>query len=187
MSLKEFIAHYGYIAVLIGTFLEGETILVLAGVAAKIGYLKLFGVILAAFFGTFGGDQLFFFMGRYKGQKIMARRPQWQYKAKKVNTWVKDHQNLVMLGFRFLYGFRTITPFIIGMSEIKTRKFFVFNFLGALLWSFVIASAGYVFGHAAEYIFKDIQRYELEIFAGVAIVGGVVWLWRIFNRNANHL
>ena len=187
MSIQEFISHYGYLTLIIGTFLEGETILVLAGVAAKIGYLKLVGVIMAAFLGTFAGDQLFFFMGRYNGKKILAHRPRWQSKAKKVNKWIKDHQNPVILGFRFLYGFRTITPFIIGMSEIPTRKFFIFNFFGALLWAVVFASVGYVFGQAAEYVLKDIRQYELEIFAGVAIAGAGVWLWHFFRRNEKHL
>ena len=54
------IENYGYAAILVGTFLEGETILVLAGLAAQLGYLTLSGVILAAFLGSLSGDQLFF-------------------------------------------------------------------------------------------------------------------------------
>jgi len=41
MDLQSFIENYGYAAILIGTFLEGETILVLAGLAAHQGYLVL--------------------------------------------------------------------------------------------------------------------------------------------------
>lgn len=41
MSLEYLIDTYGYPAILIGTFLEGETILVLGGIVAKLGYLKL--------------------------------------------------------------------------------------------------------------------------------------------------
>jgi len=46
MSLEDFLNSYGYAAVLAGTFLEGETILILAGIAAKMGYLDLRWVIL---------------------------------------------------------------------------------------------------------------------------------------------
>ena len=60
MDLQNTIETYRYAAILIGTFLEGETILVLAGLAAHQGYLMLTGVILAAFFGSLCGDQLFF-------------------------------------------------------------------------------------------------------------------------------
>jgi len=46
MTLESVIDTYGYVAVLIGTCLEGETILVLGG----RGYLALPWVIVAAFF-----------------------------------------------------------------------------------------------------------------------------------------
>jgi membrane protein DedA with SNARE-associated domain len=42
--LQALIAKYGYLAILIGTFFEGETILVLGGFAAHRGYLMLAGV-----------------------------------------------------------------------------------------------------------------------------------------------
>ena len=60
MDLQSIIENYGYAAILIGTFLEGETILMLAGLAAHQGYLVLTGVIFAAFLGSLSGDQLFF-------------------------------------------------------------------------------------------------------------------------------
>ena len=63
MDLLSIIENYGYAAILIGTFLEGETILVLAGVAAHQGYLVLTWVIIAAFVGSLCGDQLFFLFG----------------------------------------------------------------------------------------------------------------------------
>ena len=41
MDLQGIIENYGFAAVLVGTFLEGETILILAGLAAHLGYLNL--------------------------------------------------------------------------------------------------------------------------------------------------
>ena len=56
MTIESFIETYGYAAILIGTFLEGETILVLGGFAAHRGYLSLPWVIVAAFAGTLSGE-----------------------------------------------------------------------------------------------------------------------------------
>ena len=39
VNLEEVVTHYGYIGILIGTFLEGETILVISGFLAHRGYL----------------------------------------------------------------------------------------------------------------------------------------------------
>ena len=61
MDLQSIIENYGYAAIFIGTFLEGETVLVLAGMAAHRGYLVLTWVITAAFLGRLCGDQLFLF------------------------------------------------------------------------------------------------------------------------------
>jgi len=60
MSIESMIENYGYWALLIGTFFEGETIVILAGFLAHQGYLKLHWIILISFFGSLCGDQLFF-------------------------------------------------------------------------------------------------------------------------------
>ncbi|MEE4265795.1 MAG: hypothetical protein V2I56_24115 [Desulfobacteraceae bacterium] len=85
MDLPGLIENYGYAAILVGTFLEGETILVLAGIAAHQGYLVLVWVILAAFLGSLGGDQLFFYLGRKHSRAVFSRRPHWKVEAKKIH------------------------------------------------------------------------------------------------------
>jgi membrane protein DedA with SNARE-associated domain len=81
MDLQNIIETCGYAAILIGTFLQRETILVLAGRAAHQGYLMLTGAILAAFFGSLCGDQLFFYLGRKHSQAVLSRRPAWKQKT----------------------------------------------------------------------------------------------------------
>ncbi len=64
MSLQELVSNYGYLAIGVGTFLEGETILVLGGLAAHRGFLQLPWVVACAFLGAFSGHQLYFHIGR---------------------------------------------------------------------------------------------------------------------------
>jgi len=47
VTLELLIENYGYLAILILTFFEGETIVILAGVAAHLGLLELQWVILS--------------------------------------------------------------------------------------------------------------------------------------------
>lgn len=178
MSLESLVSSYGYLAVLLGTFLEGETILVLGGVAAKLGYLQLPWVMLCALVGSFLGDQLFFWLGRWKGPGLLARRPAWQRRATQVEVRLLRHQVKLILGFRFLYGLRTVTPFVVGMSAVPARRFLVLNLLGAVLWSVVIGGLGYLFGHALEAMLGDIRRYEAWLLGGVLLAGVLVWLVR---------
>jgi membrane protein DedA with SNARE-associated domain len=175
MSLSELISNYGYFAIAIGTFFEGETVLVLGGFAAHRGYLELQWVITWAFLGTLFGDQLYYYIGRSQGMEFINRRPHWQARSARVFRLLHQHQILLILGFRFLYGLRTVTPFLIGASGIARLRFTVLNLLGAFVWAVAIGILGYVFGQTFELLLDDIKRYELWLFAGIAIVGVIVW------------
>jgi len=182
VDMESIIETYGYLAVLIGTFLEGETILVIGGFAAHQGYLHLPWVIGAAFVGTLFGDQLYFYLGRRHSQALLARRPLWQAKIERVHGLLDRYRYPILLGFRFLYGLRTVIPFVIGMSRIPTGLFVVLNIAGALVWAILIGTAGYLFGHAVEAVIVDIKHYELEVLALVGIVGFFLWLLHFRGR-----
>ena len=182
MDLQSIIENYGYAAILIGTFLEGETILVLAGLAAHQGYLVLTWVILAAFAGSLCGDQLFFYMGRKHSQAVLSRRPTWKQKAEKVHRMMNRFQTPMILSFRFLYGLRTVAPIVIGMSSVSFKKFILLNAAGALVWAAAIASGGYFFGRALEVLIGKLKSYEIYIMGSIATVGLLVWTFHFYRR-----
>lgn len=173
--MESLIQHYGYLAVLLGTFVEGETILILAGFAAHRGYLELHWVILAAFLGSLSGDQLFFYLGYRHSQFLLKIRPGWEPQLKRAQSLIKKHQIGIILIFRFLYSMRTITPFALGISRIKPRLFIPLNILGALLWAVAFGWAGYLFGQALQVVLGNIKRYEHWAFAVIAIGGLAGW------------
>jgi membrane protein DedA with SNARE-associated domain len=175
MSLATLISTYGYAAIAIGTFFEGETVLVLAGFVASRGYLELTWVVICGFLGTLCGDQLCFYLGRAQGTKVLEKRPYWRSKSKRVFHLLHKNRFLVVLGFRFFYGLRSIIPFLLGASGIS-RIFFLFsNILGAFVWAITIGISGYLFGHAFELVIGDIEKYELQLLLVLAALGSVVW------------
>ena len=182
MDLQSIIEHYGYAAIFIGTFLEGETVLVLAGLAAHQGYLVLTWVILAAFLGSLCGDQLFFYLGRKHSQAVLSRRPAWKKKAERVNRIMNKYQTPMILSFRFLYGLRTVTPFAIGMSRVSVKKFIVLNAVGALVWAAAIGSGGYLFGRALQVYIGKVEHYEVLVFAIIALLGLFIWTVHFYHR-----
>lgn len=183
MSLLELIATYGYYAVFLGAFIEGETVLILAGIAAHRGYLDLTTVIGVAFAGGWLGDQFYFFLGRQYGQTILMRFPTLQTKAQQAQHLIQRYHTPLILGVRFLYGLRTVGPMVIGMSPLPTFHFVLLNALGAIIWAAIIATLGYAFSNAIEALMPQIRHYEEYIFIGVLVVGAVVWLiMRVRNR-----
>jgi membrane protein DedA with SNARE-associated domain len=159
-SLQDWVIRYGYWALFIGTFLEGETILIVAGYLAQSGYLDLSGVILAAFLGSFCGDQTFFFIGRWQGMALLDKRPAWRQKAGRAFALLARYQIAVILGFRFVYGIRNITPFVIGTSGLKPWRFFVLNGMGACVWALVFGGLGYTLGGLADEALEPLGYYE---------------------------
>ena len=175
MNLPDLIETYGYWIVLGGTLLEGESVLLLAGYAAYSGLLELHTVIPVAVAGSFMGDQLWFFLGRRHGARLLKRYPKYAASAARAQALLAKYHAPVILGVRFLYGLRTVLPFVIGMSRIPTLRFQVLNFAGAILWAVSGAVAGYLFGNAIEYILGDIHRYEKYLFAALLLAGLAYW------------
>lgn len=175
MTLQSAVDTYGYLAILVGTFFEGETILVLGGFAAHQGYLALPWVIASAFAGSLCGDQLFFYLGRRHGEAVLAKRPAWRSRIGRVTGSLERFRRSFMLGFRFVYGIRTITPFAIGMSRIRAAEFFLYNAAGAFLWAAAVGSGGYLIGKALVAFLGDVKRYEEEALAAIALLGLLAW------------
>jgi membrane protein DedA with SNARE-associated domain len=182
MMLESIITTYGYPALFAGTFLEGETTLIIAGFLAHRGYLELPWIVFVAFLGTLAGDQFFFQLGRRSGEAFLKRKPQWQLRTEKARKLFENHQILIVLGFRFLYGIRTVTPFVIGMSGFDMKLFIFLNIISAFIWAIVIGYVGYAFGQFLEIVLGDIKKFEAWIMLGVLIVGGLIWFYHLRKR-----
>jgi membrane protein DedA with SNARE-associated domain len=182
-DLESLIAAYGYYALFVGTCLEGETIMVLAGIAAREKVLELPWVIVLGFLGSLTGDQTIFFIGRVWGHRILARLPWLQPRLEKVNRVLERHGTWYIISFRFFYGLRNPTPFVIGLSSVPTGKFIALNVLGAILWATTLGVLGYLFGALAENVLMDLKWVIL----GVACVGVIIWIVRhLLLRRARH-
>jgi len=182
MSLEDIISNYGYIALLLGTFIEGETILVLGGFAAHRGYLDLPLVITCAFIGTLFGDQVYFYIGRKKGSDVVKKFPKWKPRSTKVLSLMNRHQTMLIVGFRFFYGMRTITPFLLGASGVSPVRFLLFNMIGAAVWSITFGILGYLFGQVVESLLGKLKHYEHWLFAAIIATGLIVWIVYLLPR-----
>jgi len=185
MTLETILATYGYPAVFAATFFEGETALVIAGFLANRGYLALPWVMVSAFLGAFAGDQMYFLIGRTRGTAFLARRPRWQARVDKIHRGLERYQTAVMLGFRFVYGFRIATPFVIGLTGFSAVRFAALNALGAALWAVTVSGAGYLFGRVIETLLGDLRKYERVVIIALVAAAAVLFVvHRIRERRA---
>jgi len=176
--LQAFLQDYGYLALFIGTFFEGETILVLAGFLASRGYLDIYLVMLTAAGGGYTGDQLWYFLGRRKGRQILARKPNWEALGEKALEHLRRYPDIWVLGFRFVYGLRTVMPVAIGISGYPPLRFLLLNAISAVIWAVALGAAAFHLGAALELVLDNIKRYEIWVIAALIIGGSLLWLWR---------
>jgi membrane protein DedA with SNARE-associated domain len=182
MSIETIVSTYGYAAVFFGVLLEGETILVIAGFLCHRGYMHLPWVILAAYVATFAVDQMFFHLGRIKGNRALGKKPFLKQKLEKLLRLMNKHQTLLILGFRFMYGFRTITPILLGASGVNSIRYLLLNGIGAAVWAVVFGTVGYLIGHALELFLGELKRYEIRILLVIGVVGLIVWLVNLWKE-----
>jgi membrane protein DedA with SNARE-associated domain len=176
--LQEFLHNFGYLALFLGTFFEGETILVLAGFLAFRGYMDLNYVIVVAFFGSYAGDQLWYFLGRKHGRKLLARKPRWQLLGDRALVHIRKHPDIWVLSFRFVYGLRTVMPVAIGLSGYPPRRYLLLNGIGAAVWATALGLAAFHFGSILESLLGSVKKYELWVLGALLVLGLGLWIWR---------
>ncbi len=182
LDLPELIRQYGYWFVFVGTFMEGETILVLGMIAAHQGLLDVRVVGVVALIGTYLGDLAYYLLGLKFGRAFLDRFPKVDAKVQRVKGWIVRYDIAIIVVNRFLYGFRIAAPVALGMSAVPAWRFLVFNVLGAAIWTLVIGGAGYLFGHALEALLQDVQAHDHIVVGVVLLLGIGLWVGRWVAR-----
>jgi len=179
--MDDVVGQLGYLAILVGTFLEGESVLALGGVAASYGYLTFPKVVAVAVLGAFTGDQVAFYLGRRFGPVILARNPALARKAQRVQALVRRWDAPAVIGLRFMYGMRIAGPIVIGTCGISPWRLALFNFIGTLIWAPLVAAVGYLAGQALEHWIGRLQHVQIALLMLVALVV-VAWTLVHFLR-----
>lgn len=181
MNVSALLQNHVYTAILLGSVVEGETTVVLAGYAAHQGYAPWWAVTLLAAVINFSLDQGYYALGRWRGDWLMTRVPRLRSGVDRVTPLLHRHRAWMIFGVRFMYGLRTAGPVALGIARIPWRDFVLFNALGATVWAAVFSALGYVFGKAIATAVGQIAHYEAQAVI-VILVAGLAWFahyrWR---------
>jgi membrane protein DedA with SNARE-associated domain len=178
-TLEGLVTTYGPAVIFVGTFLEGETIVVVAGFLAHQGIIDPFAVAASAFLGSFLGDQFWFYLGRRHAEHPLATHITRHPLFTKVASAIEDHRIKFILTFRFIYGIRTISPVAVGLTDIPTKEFLLLNAIAAVIWAIAFTALGYLFGKAVETVLGDIKAIEHKIFAAAGIALAIFVIYQI--------
>ena len=75
-----------------------------------------------------------------------------------------------------MYGLRSVTPFVIGLGDVRPRKFLLLDSLSALTWAIIVSVTGFVFGAVLKVILADVRHYEREVILSILALGALIWI-----------
>ncbi|MEY2465180.1 MAG: rane-associated protein [Acidimicrobiaceae bacterium] len=141
---------------LIGFFLPGDSLLVLAGLVAAVGAksnldvrINLVVVLVGLFVAAVAGAQTGYFIGRKAGPALFRRPNSKLFKhehVEKAQRYFDRYGPRTIVVARFIPIVRTFANPMAGVAEMPVRTFTTFNLIGGALWTFGVTMLGYVLG-----------------------------------------
>jgi len=187
--MEAFIDKFGYIAIVVGTFLEGEAILLVGGLFAVMGYLNPIGVIIAAFFGALAGDLTSYFLGRLKPRRFLRAIGIVRRHEAQARKFFQKYGPVSMVLGRFFYGMRIAGGFVCGLVGMPMRRFLFWATIGCMAWAIVVGTLGYVLGEGVQLLLGDVRQYQWYLLLGMIGIGVVGWVFfvRSGRRKNRHI
>jgi len=186
--MEAFIDKFGYVAIVIGTFFEGEAILLVGGLFAVMGYLNPIGVIIAAFIGALAGDLASYFLGSLKPRRFLRAIGIVRRHEAQARKFFQKYGPASMVLGRFFYGMRIAGGFVCGLVGMPMRRFLFWATIGCMTWAIVVGTLGYFLGEGAQLLLGDVRHYQWYLFLGMIGIGPVGWIFfvRSGRRRKRH-
>jgi membrane protein DedA with SNARE-associated domain len=165
----EFIRQYGYIAVFLGSLVEGESVILTASAMAAAGHMNIYLIMLIAFSGTLIADQALYFLGRCYGHQILVKYPKLFKKSDKAFDLLKRYDVWFIIACRFIYGIRVTSSVVIGISGLPPKRYSPLNVISAIIWTLVSCLGGYWIGDTFLKFLHTMVVYQKWIFGVVGI------------------
>jgi membrane protein DedA with SNARE-associated domain len=171
-------------ALFVGFVVPGETAAILGGVAASIGHVQLWVIILVVVAAAIIGDSVGYEVGARFGPRLLRvgllrKREKSLQNARALLA--RRGGTAVFLG-RFIAFFRAVMPALAGISHMPYRRFLAFNAAGGLTWGLGAVLLGYLAGDSYAAVERIAGRATAIGVAVIAIIALVVW--RIRRRTA---
>jgi membrane-associated protein len=141
---------------LIGFFLPGDSLLVLAGLVCAVGAksklnvdLNLAVVLVGLFVSATAGAQTGYLIGRKAGPALFRRPDSRLFKSEyveKAQHYFDKYGAKTIVLARFIPIVRTFSNPMAGVAGMPVRAFTTFNLIGGALWAVGVTMVGFVLG-----------------------------------------
>lgn len=164
---------------LLGFFLPGDTLLLMAGVFAAQGKLPLLLTIFVVALAAILGDNSGYTIGKYGGPKLFRKKDGILFRHEYIERAEKFYRRFgakTMLIAHFVPIVRTFAPLVAGIARMPRLPFVLFDAVGDIAWAVIVTLLGYWFGSKI----PNIDHYILLAVAiGTVLTFGPI-LWHLF-------
>lgn len=167
-------------------FLPGDTLLFSVGLFLATERIQIFDadpawqllvavVLLVA--AAFAGNVVGYEIGRRIGPPIYQRNGRILKRRyfHRTHDFFDDHGNTALVIGRFVAFVRTFITVVAGATQMERRRFWLWSFIGALLWVVGLTLLGYFLGTRFESLGDNIDYALLVIMVVFAVP--LLWEW----------
>ena len=179
-------------SVLLGLFVPGDTIVIVAALAVEQWQWWL-ALIAATVVGALAGETIGFAIGRWIGPGIdrwLARRwPKASVRWRRTERYLSRRGGPAIFLSRFLPVAHSLVPLIVGGAGMPYRRFFAWTLPACILWAAAYASVGWAAGGTYRELADQLHGAGYLLVAAIAVFIVLVWVVkRIISRSeARHL
>ena len=162
-QITELFNHYGYIFLYVILTLElialptpGETLMTYCGFLVFMGKLNWGISIAIATLGVISGITVSYLIGLKLGFPFFNKYGHHfnlgPDRLEKVSRWFKKYGTGILLVVFFIPGLRHVTGAFSGITKVPYKKFALFSYIGASIWTTTFISLGRALGSKWESI-----------------------------------
>jgi membrane protein DedA with SNARE-associated domain len=137
---------YGYLAILVAAFWEGEVVLIAAGALCGSGYLDWRLTILAAAIGGSAGDQVYFYAAHDRAARAIKKSKRLSKWYPKISKFVLRHSTVAVLLSRFAAGLRITIPLVCATVGMPAKKYSILSLVSGFAWASFWVAVSYQAG-----------------------------------------
>ncbi len=158
LNFSETHRFLAYCALFFGMFVEGEFLLVLAGVLVRGGSLDFFNVLFISCLGAFFHDVLWWFVGKkiFNGERnkfLFINIAKYDFLLDKI----KERNGLYIFVSKFAWAFNKLVLISSGRLKVPFRTLIKYSGPAIFIWTTGFLSIGYFFAHQTDVLKKDVK------------------------------
>ena len=192
--LTDTIFDMGYLGIFLLMLIESsfipfpsEIVLVPAGYLASKGDMDISIILLASLMGSITGALINYFAALYVGRKFLLKYGKYvlisNETLEKMELFFAKHGAISTFTGRLIPGIRQLISIPAGLSKMNLKKIIFYTSLGALIWSIVLVTLGYIIGENQELIHTYLSQIVTITLILVAIIT-ILYIYKNNKKNA---